>query len=544
MIRCFPQGLAFVLAGGFMLLANGGCAPMTSESSLSSELSAVVASGKAMAVFDLNLASPDDFAKVEQYFDVVGSGPSRQQVILTRSQMEALRDGTFTFPQGAGLTYNQDRTTDLLSVLEDGIPFGTSPEELGNGVYLSLAAIETFFDQLQTRYPNRVEAHKYGESWEGRPLLAYRITADLNEAKPKAVFLASSHAREISTPEMVVRLANYLLGQQDAWSQWVLQHREIWLIPVHNPDGRMKVENGFPLWKKNTHSQDQPCALDETGKTDGVDLNRNFAWRWRNDSDSVCASDYSGKSPASEPEVDALQKLLSSLFPSNRPQDMSSSANPGLSGIFMNLHAFSEWVMAPWIGETDPAPNEPNQVRIAESVAGLVGYDLVSLPYPAFGDANDWLYGMTGTPSIAMEIGTSFFEPADELQALFERLLPGFRHTIDEAQRPYAPVLDAFQSTLEPKRNRLVLKNISNEEVLVDGFAWNLPQVSLGLKQQGNNPCALQQPFTLPPNTECTLAIEHTDDTPATNVLLISSHNGSGMLEIPVSMPSKKQKKN
>lgn len=67
----------------------------------------------------------------------------------------------------------------------------------------------------------------------------------------------------------------------------------LWLVPTLNPDGQ---------------------AADQRTNADGVDLNRNFPYHWQR-LQRRGAADYSGASPLSEPESQAMAALLRRVHP-------------------------------------------------------------------------------------------------------------------------------------------------------------------------------------------------------------------------------------
>ncbi len=92
----------------------------------------------------------------------------------------------------------------------------------------------------------------------------------------------------------------------------MVDRTELWFVPVANPDGYdYTFTEGNRLWRKNLRDNDGDGVI--TG-FDGVDLNRNFPYRWGYDNEGsspVPSSDtYRGTAPASEPETRALDRLM------------------------------------------------------------------------------------------------------------------------------------------------------------------------------------------------------------------------------------------
>ena len=88
--------------------------------------------------------------------------------------------------------------------------------------------------------------------------------------------MALHHAREHLTVEMaleVIRLFTEGYGRDPALTNLV-NTREIWVLPNINPDGgEYDVATGiYQYWRKNRRPN--------PGGTYGVDLNRNYGYRW------------------------------------------------------------------------------------------------------------------------------------------------------------------------------------------------------------------------------------------------------------------------
>src|SRR5579862_8867242 len=117
-----------------------------------------------------------------------------------------------------------------------------------------------------------------GRSVDGRPIVAVE-TGDW-DASRRALVVGCIHGNEQAGIAIARRLAR----------QTPPTELDLWIIPVLNPDG---------------------VAADSRGNADGVDLNRNFPWRWR----PLTGAYYSGPHPLSEPETKVASRLISTLNP-------------------------------------------------------------------------------------------------------------------------------------------------------------------------------------------------------------------------------------
>ncbi len=263
-----------------------------------------------------------------------------------------------------------------------------------------------------------------GDSFPGFDLLAMRLTnRSLPGPKPVFFFVATIHAREIPLPEVAMRLLEHLLAEYDSDADvtWLLDHHEIWIVPVANPDGRWYVELGLEpqygsdtwRWRKNGHLEGPVCSWPgDNGNTYGVDLNRNFDAGWGTSggqagSSDPCSDHYRGSAAASEPEVYELQSLVRSLIPDQRGAAPTDAAPQDTSGIFVQIHTPLEAIGWAW-GYTDaPAPNAAGLAAIGEKLASYNGYATGSVHeviYQITGGADDWVYSELGAPSFIIEM--------------------------------------------------------------------------------------------------------------------------------------------
>lgn len=124
--------------------------------------------------------------------------------------------------------------------------------------------------------------------------------------------MAEVHARELATAELATRFAEHLVAGygQDPDITWLLDYSEVHIVPMANPDGRKRAEEG-ECWRKNTDNDDGCSILLQFG----TDLNRNSSFHWGEVGSSgyACEEVYRGQEAASEPETQAIQSYVRSL---------------------------------------------------------------------------------------------------------------------------------------------------------------------------------------------------------------------------------------
>lgn len=287
---------------------------------------------------------------------------------------------------------------------------------------------ETFAtaESLVSQHPSLAEWLDVGDSWEktqnpsnGYDLMVLKLT---NQAipgdKPKLFATTAIHAREYTTAELATRFAEYLLAQygRNADVTWLFDYHEIHLMLQANPDGRKQAEAGLS-WRKNTNT----AYCSPTSNSRGADLNRNFEFRWgccNGSSPSECDFTYRGPSPASEPETQAVQNYLRQLYPDLRADPLDSPAPITTTGIYLDIHSYSELVLWSWGFTSDVAPNGPALQTLGRRLAYFNGYEpdqAIGL-YPTDGTTDDFGYGALGVPSFTYELGTSFFQDCNTFE--------------------------------------------------------------------------------------------------------------------------------
>ncbi|MBV9958497.1 MAG: VCBS repeat-containing protein [Acidobacteria bacterium] len=333
------------------------------------------------------------------------------------------------------------------------------------GGYRTVPEMRSFVDELAARYPNLAEVVTYGSSWEkihsggtaGHDLFAVRLTnRQINGPKPTILINASIHPRELVTSELALRLIEYLLNNYgaDGDATWLLDEHLIVIVPVSNPDGRRLAEQGLFQRKNTNTTYGGGCSTPPTTTNQyGVDLNRNFTFKWgtvNTPSEPRCGETYPGPSAASEPETAALIALESSLFADQRGPLDTDPAPPNTTGVFVDIHANAGLVMWPWAHTSTVPPNGPELQMMGTKLAsynGLMPVQAIEL-YPSSGGSRDHAYGELGIASFTFEIGTSSglcggFMPALSCLdggtngSFWPRNLPAFLYAAKLARTPY-----------------------------------------------------------------------------------------------------------
>lgn len=212
----------------------------------------------------------------------------------------------------------------------------------GHGVFRRYGDITAEMRRAAAEHPDIAKVESIGRTVQGRDILALKVTRAAattpDGARPATVYLGAQHAREWITVEMVRRLMHrFVTGHgSDAATTALVDGTEIWFLPVANPDGYEHTFSGEPgarLWRKNLRDNNGDGVL---GTGDGVDLNRNFGYRWGWDdegsSPDPAAETYRGPGPDSEPETVALSAFQRRVKP-RQSVNFHSSAETLMYGV-------------------------------------------------------------------------------------------------------------------------------------------------------------------------------------------------------------------
>jgi hypothetical protein len=240
-----------------------------------------------------------------------------------------------------------------------------------------------------------------GASVEGRPILAVKIgSADDLPSRPNVLFMSTYHAREWAATEAALRLLTYLADSlpSTAVGAALLASRDVWVIPVVNPDGYQYTFTTTRLWRKNRRPNDDGSF--------GVDLNRNhtsfFALDDVGSSPSPPSGTYRGPSPESEPEIQAVAAF--------------HRAHPPVAAI--SYHTYTPAVLYPWGHANGALSGDDGVFRVLAGTVlspavrdGVTGSSAsVYHPgpgwhlYPTNGDYTGWAHDEFATAAFTVEL--------------------------------------------------------------------------------------------------------------------------------------------
>lgn len=276
------------------------------------------------------------------------------------------------------------------------------------GAFHTYSEATAFLDSIALAFPSiTTDKFSLGTSVEGRPIWAIKVSdnPDVDEDEGEVLFDGCTHAREVMTVEMTLDYLDYLASSYgtDPLATFLVDNREIWFVPVVNPDGYVYNETTNPagggMWRKNRRNNGDG--------TFGVDLNRNYSYQWGGLGSSPVTSDdtYRGPAPNSEPEVQAMEAFIDS-------RELATH---------QSFHSVAAMVLFPWGYDASVhAPDDSLLRAIASVMASEPGYQYGQpgeILYNASGVAFDWSYGeTTNHPKIlgyTTEIGGSGFWPAE-----------------------------------------------------------------------------------------------------------------------------------
>jgi carboxypeptidase T len=321
-------------------------------------------------------------------------------------------------------------------------------------------------DQMVAKFPNLIskrQAIQPYKTYNGNQLHWIKISNNPNQKqdKPQILYTALHHAREPMSLTQMIFYMWYLLENydKDPLVKNIVNSTELYFVPCINPDGYIMNNTSNPagggMWRKNAFK-------DATGAVVGVDLNRNYGFKWGNDNEGSSpnprSETYRGPSAFSEPETQAMSSFI-------------SSQNFALA---LNYHSHGNYLIHPWGHTENINPHMPLFDRVSNVITDdncfLSGTGQQTVGYKVNGDSDDWLYGDIVTKNrvfgFTPEVGSSFYPAQSEIIPIAKSamemnlLIPQIARNYSYATPVNPPVaLNRTTNNLKFAINKVGLKN-------------------------------------------------------------------------------------
>lgn len=334
------------------------------------------------------------------------------------------------------------------------------------GRFHSYQEIVDTFNLIAQSNPDLVRLDTIGYSVQNRVLLSMKITSNpgTDEHKPRILWDATTHGNENIGSEVCLYLVRHLLVNYgvDPKITNLVNSREIWIIPITNPDG---------------------MVLRQRENANGTDLNRDYGYVWD--------TGWGSPGPFSQPEILAIR---------NFTQRASFV-------MWTSYHSGAEAAMWPWGYRTNAPYDSIFLSFLCQRYSyhtGLPAFQICRGLYETHGASADYGYGAEGALLICPELcspwvpDTSRIEPLCQANLnanleLISRCAFGIRgrvydsltnepiRAIVEMQPPYFPIYTDslgyyFRYALQGNYSLKIIANgyaekiISNIQVPADSY--------------------------------------------------------------------------
>jgi carboxypeptidase T len=284
---------------------------------------------------------------------------------------------------------------------------------------------EEMVEELQIGQANHssiMRMYSLGTTEGDRTIWAVKISDNVqaNESEePEVLFMAGQKANSLISVEIALYLVTYLTdnyGRNDEVTGFV-NEREIWILPLLNPDGHAFIDNETTEWEKNLKDNGD-------GQT-GVNLDRNYGYEFGVDANTHNESSsqfYHGESPFSEKETQAVRDFVES------------------HGFVFSLTLSSpgETITYPWGYTNSSTQDDALLNEIAGDMALYSGYDVKQggKHFPTHGNSDDWLYHEASLLPFTIFVGSDDIPEESQIESLAETHLPACLYLLDIADDP------------------------------------------------------------------------------------------------------------
>lgn len=374
---------------------------------------------------------------------------------LSSSEIQAVEAAGFTVQSLISdvSAFYRDRAmaeADLPILRNPGVEFPV-PQNWGYGSMGGFYTYQQVLDKLDfmaATWPDLITVKQaispFQPSIEGNPIWWVKISNNpyVNEEKPKVLYTALIHAREGIGVQQMIYYMLWLLENYNTnpTATLIVDNFQLYFVPIVNPDGYIFNQTNSPqgggMWRKNRRNN---------GGSFGVDLNRNFGYKWGIDnsgsSPTPSSETYRGSGPFSEPETTNLKVFCET-------HDFK---------IALNYHSYSNLLLWPW-GYT-PQLTPDNDIFAAFAALMTRDNNYTAGPgnttiYASNGGSDDYMYGDTQNKnaifSYTPEVGSS----VDGFWPAMNRIIPLCQENM--IQNVYAALLSGPYALVSDRTDAIV----------------------------------------------------------------------------------------
>ena len=307
-----------------------------------------------LVIVELETPRPSDLGRlIQRDITITQAGGTTVQALVSPEEREWLVKEGF-----------QPRT--LYRTIAESI--GGEGGEAALDDFHSYPEMTSELQQIAGAYPQITRLEDLGHSVQGRTIWGLKVTAnpDDEEDEPEVRICGLHHGNEWMSAEIPLLLAWHLVENYgtDPSITRLVDEREIWIIPMVNPDGR------------------EAMTLSSRYNANGVDLNRDYGYMW----------DGSGGSPSpfSQPETQVIR----------------SHALQNQFVVSLSFHCSGNIVNYLWNYTPVNAPDYDLISLLSEGYGDYNGYWVVEGYnwYQTRGDTNDFSYGCRGDFDWTIEV--------------------------------------------------------------------------------------------------------------------------------------------
>jgi hypothetical protein len=208
------------------------------------------------------------------------------------------------------------------------------------GKFARYSEINNFIKDIVSSNGDIASSYLAGRTYEKRDI---NIIVFKTATSSRSIFIdCGFHAREWIAVSSCVWIMDKIVKDYqngDVLLKSILAKYEIHIAPLVNPDGYEYSHDTFRMWRKNRKLNPGSACV-------GVDLNRNFGYKWRTGGSSTnpCSDTYAGPSADSELETLALEKAI--------------LVKKGNWDAYLTIHTYGQYWLCSWSYSTTVYPDD------------------------------------------------------------------------------------------------------------------------------------------------------------------------------------------